>query len=258
MLKGLYTAWSGMLNEQNRMDVMTNNLANATTTGYKKEGTTSQTFDTVLAYRINDLSTGMNVSTRIGSNTPGVKIGENYVDHSQGSFKSTGNTFDLAIGGAGFFAIEFTSKNGETSTKYTRDGNFTLNVDGYLVTQDGDYVLDENSKRIQLNTALDSTVSEDGSIWQDGGIVAKIQLTDFEDYNYLERYGETYFEAIEGATPIATQGTINSGYLEQSNISVVTEMVNMISISRAYETNQKVVQTYDRIMDTTVNQIGRL
>ena len=87
MLKGLYTAWSGMINEQNRMDVMTNNLANATTTGYKKEGTTSQSFDTVLAYRINDLSTGMNVSTHIGANSPGVKIGENYVDHSQGSFK---------------------------------------------------------------------------------------------------------------------------------------------------------------------------
>ena len=70
MLKGLYTAWSGMVNEQNRMDVMTNNLANATTTGYKKEGTTSQSFDTVLAYRIHDLSTGMNVSTHIGANSP--------------------------------------------------------------------------------------------------------------------------------------------------------------------------------------------
>ena len=81
---------------------------------------------------------------------------------------------------------------------------------------------------------------------------------DDEDYDYLERYGENYFQAIEGATPIDTQATINSGYLEQSNISVVTEMVNMITISRAYETNQKVVQTYDRILDTTVNQIGRL
>ena len=258
MLKGLYTAWSGMVNEQNRMDVMTNNLANATTTGYKKEGTTSQSFDTVLAYRINDLSTGMNVSTRIGSNSPGVKIGENYVDHSQGSFKSTGNTFDLAIGGEGFFNVEFTSKSGEKSVKYTRDGNFTLNVDGYMVTQDGDYVLGDDNQYIKLNTALDATIDENGNIWQEGNLVAKVKLTDFEDYDYLVRYGENYFEAIEGATPTATRATVNSGYLEQSNISVVTEMVNMITISRAYETNQKVVQTYDRVLDTTVNQIGRL
>lgn len=258
MLKGLYTAWSGMVNEQNRMDVMTNNLANATTTGYKKEGTTSQSFDTVLAYRINDLSTGMNVSTRIGHNSPGVKIGENYVDHSQGSFKSTGNTFDLAIGGEGFFNVEFTSKNGEKSVKYTRDGNFTLNVDGYMVTQDGDYVLGDDNQYIKLNTALDATIDESGNIWQEGNMVAKIKLTDFENYDYLVRYGENFFEAIEGATPTTTQATVNSGYLEQSNISVVTEMVNMITISRAYETNQKVVQTYDRVLDTTVNQIGRL
>lgn len=258
MLKGLYTAWSGMLNEQNRMDVMTNNLANASTTGYKKEGTTSQSFDTVLAYRIKDLSTGVNAVTRIGSNSPGVKIGENYVDYSQGSFKSTENTFDLAIGGEGFFAVEFTGKNGETSVKYTRDGNFTLNVDGYLVTQDGDYVLDTNNQKIKLDTHADATVTEDGTIWQNEQAVAKIKLTDFEDYDYLQKYGENYFEAIEGATPIEAKATINSGYLEQSNISVVTEMVNMITISRAYETNQKVIQTYDNVLDTTVNQIGRL
>lgn len=258
MLKGLYTAWSGMLNEQNRMDVMTNNLANASTTGYKKEGTTSQSFDTVLAYRIKDLSTGVNAVTHIGANSPGVKIGENYVDYTQGSFKSTGNTFDLAIGGEGFFAIEFTGKNGETSVKYTRDGNFTLNVEGYLVTQDGDYVLDVNNQKILLDTHADATVTEDGTIWQNDRVITQIKLTDFEDYDYLQRYGENYFEAIEGATPINAKATINSGYLEQSNISVVTEMVNMITISRAYETNQKVVQTYDHILDTTVNQIGRV
>ena len=154
--------------------------------------------------------------------------------------------------------MEFTSKSGEKSVKYTRDGNFTLNVDGYLVTQDGDYVLDENNQHIRLNTALDATIAEDGSIWQEGEVVTKIKLTDFEDYDYLVRYGENYFEAVEGETPIDTQATVNSGYLEQSNISVVTEMVNMITISRAYETNQKVVQTYDRVLDTTVNQIGRL
>lgn len=258
MLKGLYSAWSGMVNEQNRMDVMTNNLANATTTGYKKEGTTSQSFDTVLAYRINDMSTGTSMANRIGSNTPGVKIGENYIDYTQGGFKATENTFDLALGGEGFFAVEFTSKSGETSTKYTRDGNFTLNTEGYLVTQDGDYVLDTNNRRIRLDTLTDATVTEMGIIQQNGRDVARIQVTDFEDYDYLQRYGENFFEPLEGARQISSSATVNSGYLEQSNISVVSEMVNMISISRAYETNQKVITTYDSILDTTVNQIGRL
>ena len=258
MLKGLYTAWSGMVNEQNRMDVMTNNLANATTTGYKKEGTTSQSFDTVLAYRIHDLSTGMNVSTRIGSNSPGVKIGENYVDHSQGSFKSTGNTFDLAIGGEGFFNVEFTSKSGETSVKYTRDGNFTLNVDGYLVTQDGDYVLDDNNQHIRLNTALDTTIDEGGNIWQDGAVVSKIKLTDFEDYNYLKKFADTMYEPVDGATEIESTSALLQGCLEQSNVNVVKEMTQMIAITRAYEANQKIVQTMDSTLDQAVNSVGRV
>ena len=117
MLKGLYTAYTGMINEQHRMDTMTNNLANATTNGFKKEGATSQSFDSVLAYKIKDTSEAGNLSKRLGSMSMGVKIGENYVDYSVGSFKETGNTLDLALSGSGFFTISFTNKAGETSVK---------------------------------------------------------------------------------------------------------------------------------------------
>ena len=96
MLKGLYTAYTGLVNEQNRMDVMTNNLANATTVGFKKEGTTSQSFDSILAYKLKDVSVGLGRAENIGVNTPGVKIGENYVDYTQGSYRVTDNTFDIA------------------------------------------------------------------------------------------------------------------------------------------------------------------
>ena len=139
MLKGLYVAYTGMINEQHRMDTLTNNLANASTVGYKKEGATSQSFDEVLTVKIKDASVG-NVTQRIGRNNPGVKIGENYTDFTQGSFRVTGNTYDLALAGDGFFAIEFTNKAGETSTMYTRGGQFTLNTQGYLVTEDGDWI----------------------------------------------------------------------------------------------------------------------
>lgn len=258
MFKGLYTAYTGMINEQNRMDTMTNNLANVTTVGFKKEGTTSQSFDDILTVKIKDASVGASNVRRIGIDNPGVKIGENYVDYTQGSFRLTENTYDLALSGDGFFAVEFTNKAGETSVKYTRAGNFTLNREGYLTTEEGDYVLDVNNRRIRLDTLKDSEIREDGTIEQNGAAAARIQVVDFADYNYLQRYGETYFEPIEGAEVINADADVISGYLEMSNVQSVQEMVNLISITRQYESNQKIIQTYDDTMDIAVNQLGRL
>lgn len=258
MLKGLYTAYTGMLNEQHRLDTLTNNLANASTVGYKKEGATSQCFEEVLAVKIKDASEEYLGAKRIGRNNPGVKIGENYTDYTQGSFRITDNTYDLALSGDGFFAIEFTNKAGETSTMYTRGGQFTLTKEGYLVTEDGDYVLDVQSRRIRVNTLLDSQISQDGTISQNGVPVARIGLTDFEDYNYLEKYGETYYRPVEGARTRQANAVINSGYLEMSNVQIVSEMVNLIAITRAYESNQKIIQTYDSSLEIAATQLGRV
>ena len=258
MLKGLYTAYTGLINEQNRMDILTNNLANASTVGFKKEGSTSQSFDDILTVKIKDASVGVQNVQRTGINNPGVKIGENYTDYSQGSFRVTGNTYDLALSGDGFFVIEYTNRAGETSTKYTRAGQFTLTREGYLVTQDGDYVLDTQNRRIQLNTLLDSEIDSDGNISQNGTRVAQIQVVDFADYDYLEKYGETYFQPVEGAEIINSDAEVNSGYLEMANVQIVSEMVNLISITRAYESNQKIVQTYDSSLEIAVNQLGRV
>lgn len=258
MVKGLYTAYTGMLNEQHRMDVLTNNLANADTNGFKKEGATSQSFDAILAYKIKDSSEGAHLSRRLGVNHPGVKTGEGYTDFSQGPIKSTGNMYDLALTDSGFFAVEFTNKAGETSVKYTRDGDFTLTEDGRLVTRDGDAVLDENGSPIEINQLLPAEINSSGQIIQDGRVVATIQVTDFENYDYLERYGENYFQPVEGAQEKEAAAEIRSGYLETSNISVVTEMVNMITVSRAYESNQKVITTYDSTLEVAANQLGRI
>lgn len=258
MLKGLYTAYTGMLNEQHRMDVMTNNLANSTTNGFKKEGSTSQSFDSVLAYKIKDASEWHNLPRKIGKMSLGVKTGEDYVDYSEGPMKETGNTLDLALTNKGFFAIEFTNKAGQTSTKYTRDGNFTMTAEGYLVTQDGDYVLDNRGGRINLDPNLDIGIDRFGNIYQDGTLAATIGVTDFEDYNYLQRYGENYFEPVDGAQEADSNSEVLQGYLELANLSVVTEMVNMIAIQRQYESNQKVITTYDDTLDYAVNQMGRI
>lgn len=259
MFKGLYTAHTGLVNEQHRMDTLTNSLANVTTVGFKKEGSTSQSFNDVLTVKIKDTSVGVGNVRKIGIKNPGVKIGENYVDYSQGSFRITDNTYDLALSGKGFFAVEFTNKAGVSSIKYTRNGHFTLTKEGYLTTQEGDYVLDTQNRRIRLDTLKDAAIDEDGNITQNKQTVAQIGVWDFENYDYLKRYGETYFEPVDGASRIAaTDVAVESGYLEMSNVQTVQEMVNLIAITRQYESNQKIVQTYDSTMDVAVNQLGKL
>ena len=259
MLRGLYTAHTGLRNEQNRMDILTNNLANASTVGFKKEGATSQPFREVLAVKIKDSSVGLGTVQPIGHSRLGVKIGENYTDYGQGPFRITDNTYDLALSGSGFFALEYTDSEGETSTKYTRAGNFTLTQDGYLVNNDGMYVLDTQNRRIQLDTlATDTKIDDAGNIFQNGRRVAQIQVADFEDYDYLEKFGDTFFQPVEGATPMDGTGEVKSGVLEMSNMSVITEIVNMISVTRAYESNQKIVQTYDESLEIAAGQLGRV
>ncbi len=253
MLRGLYTSYTGMLNEQYRMDIMSNSLANVNTVGFKKEGSTSQAYADVMAVKIKDWTETPNTPKKLGNMSLGVKIGETYTDFSQGSFRTTENTYDLAIGGKGFFNIEFTNKEGETSTKYTRDGGFTITKDGYLVTKDGDYVLGENG-RIQLSTTAGATVFDRaGNIYQDDRLVASLKITDFEDTNYLTHYGETMWDAMEGAVEKEPENTeIFQGFLEMSNASVVKEMVNMITISRQYESNQKMLTTFDETLEKTM------
>ncbi|HOO27227.1 MAG TPA: flagellar basal-body rod protein FlgF [Lachnospiraceae bacterium] len=262
MVKGLYTASTGMINEQRRVDVLTNNMANSATTGFKKEGTTSEAFKDVLAYKIKDTSEPWGAKT-LGTMNMGVKIGENYTDYSQGALHETGNTFDLALSGDGFFAVEFTAKGedgeaGETSVKYTRDGSFTLNADGELVTKDGDYLLDVDGDHIVLDPTQEFSVDRMGNIMQDDENVGQIQITDFEDYDYLEKYGENYFQTVDGAAEQDADAAVYSGYLESSNVQIVQEMVDLITYTRAYETNQKMIQAFDETLSTAVNDVGKV
>ncbi len=266
MVKGLYTAYTGMLEEMRRMDVMTNNLANASTTGYKKEGTVNQAFDDELAIRIKD-SSEIFRTKRLGDVNLGVKVGETYRDFSQGSFSVTDNPYDLALDGEGFFAIEFRNRNGETSIKYTRDGSFTVDRNGYLMTKDGDYVLNANGARnsaggtanyVRVDPNQEVTIDADGIIYQNNVQVAQIGIVDFEDYNYLEKYGENLFDTVPGARMRETDARIEQGCLEMSNTNIVKEMVEMITITRAYEANQKIVTTIDQTLEKAVNTVGQV
>ena len=255
MVKGLYTAYTGLINQQNRLDVVTNNLANATTTGYKKQGTTTQSFDSLMAIKINDPTNG-NMNQNIGPISLGVKIGENYRDYSQGSFKNTSGSYDFALSGNGLFSISFTNKTGQESTMYTRDGSFQMAQDGSLVTKDGDYVLGQDGP-IVLPTNATISVDETGGIYADGQYIDQFAITDFEDNNYIEQYGENLYSAVDGATKKDATATVMQGYLEMSNVNVVSEMVQMITISRAFESNQKVMNSIDETLQKAVT-LGQL
>ncbi len=264
MVKGLYTAYTGMVNEQRRLDVLANNLANADTNGYKKEGATSQTFADELAIKIKD-SSHNKLPKNLGYMSMGVHIGETYTDYAQGNFKVTDNNTDFALRGDGFFAISYTDKQGNSSVKYTRDGAFVVNTQGYLVTKDGDYVLNMNDARngnvtgrIRVNPNLPIDVDEFGTIFQDGVQVGNIGYVDFADYNYIAKFGENLYDIEDGGQVIASDATIEQGAIEASNVNVVSEMVNMITISRAYQAGQKVIQTVDETLDKAVNSVGQV
>lgn len=259
MVRALYSAWTGMVNEQKRLDVVSNNMANSDTTGYKKMGSTSQSFDEELAIRINDLDREYS-RRRVGSLNGGVMIGETYVDYSQGNLKVTDGTYDVALGGSGFFTINMTDKSGVTHTRYTRDGAFTITREGYLVTKDGDSVMGTDGNPIQIPGAQTAkiTIDELGNIYANDTYVNQFALVDFADYDTVVMYGENMWDATDTTQIIASNATVHQGYLEASNVNVVDEMVDMIMITRAYETNQKMIRTIDQVLDKTANEIGRV
>jgi len=256
-----------MLEEQRRMDVMTNNLANSNTVGYKKEGTTNAAFARQLALRIRD-SGDFNFARGLGDIQQGDKIGETYTDWSQGSFKVTDEKSNLAIGGDGLFAIAYTDKQGNTSVKYTRDGEFTVDNQGYFRTGNGDYLLDMNgatsgqiseANYVRVDPLQTYTVDELGNIWQNNTIVDNVGVVDVNNTDYLSKYGENLYNLENGGTVRRGQNfRIEQGALETSNVNVVDEMVQMITIQRAYEAGQKVVQAEDETMDQAAGQVGKI
>lgn len=266
MVKGLYTAYTGMVQEQRRLDVLSNNLANSDTVGYKKEGTVNQAFRNMLALRIKD-SKNPNLAAGVGNIRLGDKVGETYTNYAQGNFKVTDLPSDVAIAGKGFFAISHTNKNGERSIKYTRDGNFKVDVNGYLRTGVGDYVLNQQGAIGRTNTEgsfvkvdpLKSyAIGPNGNIIQDNKVIGRIGVVDIQNYDYLTKFGDNLYELKDGGQLIESNATLEQGVLETSNVNVIDEMVDMITIQRAYEAGQKMIQTEDMTLEQAVTNVGKV
>lgn len=257
MVRGLYTAYTGMVNEQKRLDIISNNLANSATVGYKEENVTSRSFKDLMMTKIKDASEA-NVDRKIGVSNPGVKIGETYMNWEQGSIRETDNTYDMAIQGDGFFAVKVVDDNGNASIKYTRNGQFTLTRDGYVVDVDGNRLQGANGDVQVPVDATEIAIKLNGDVYADQVLVDKITLADFENYNYLELYGDNMYTAVDGAITKDSNATILQGFTEQSNVNVIDEMVSMITITRAYEAGQKMVQTQDNLLSQAVSSVGKV
>ena len=257
MVRGLYTAYTGMVNEQKRLDIISNNLANSATVGYKEENVTSRSFKDLMMTKIKDCSEAY-LDREIGVSNPGVKIGETYMNWDQGSLRETDNTYDMAIQGDGFFAIKVVDANGDSTIKYTRNGQFSITSDGYIVDVDGNKLQGANGDVQVPVDATDIAIKLNGAIYADGVQVDTITLKDFDDYNYLELYGDNMYTAVDGATTKSSAATILQGFTEQSNVNVIDEMVSMITITRAYEAGQKMIKTQDDLLTQAVSSVGKV
>lgn len=252
MVRGLYTSATGMTVQRGKMDVLTNNIVNAETTGFKSDNLITSSFSQTMLSRINDPNISIIGSESVGGYNYGTHVDELVTDFSGGTLEETGKKTDLALVGDGFFTVE--TAGGQV--RYTKSGNFTVNSAGYLVTEDGGYVLGENG-RINVGSK-DFSVSAEGNVTGDTAAPDRLKIVTFNDLGVLRKEGNNLYSVYGNAAPVqATGTTVRQGALEGSNINVSDEMVDMISVYRKYEASQKIVSMTDKSLELTVN-LGRI
>ena len=249
LIRGLYTSATGMLSELTRNDVTANNLANVNTAGFKKDTATFLAFPEMLLQKIN-YNANNSSGPKVGYLGTGSIVDEVVTIHDPGQLKQTDNLFDMALEGNNFFTIETPGGN-----RYTKNGSFQIDGNGYLVTSEGNNVLGQNG-RIQI-LGKNLSVNQNGQVSVDGNYVDTLRLTSFANLRTdLKKIGASLFTG--NAPQPQTPGRVMQGFLESSNVNAVNEMVDLITIMRAYEANQKAVSAHDSTLDKAVNQVGSL
>lgn len=349
MIRGLYIAASSAISENKRIDVISNNIANVNTSGFKKDTLVTESFPDILIKRIGpkditdltadsvgagnvsvengektysataksgyfnvqtpegiskgksvtfmvddsgylttpngdyvlgtkgpiytgsqdilvnergEISAGGSVIDRLKVSNPigvignlsyGVHVDQVYTDFAQGALNKSENPLDLALQGTGFFVIE--TAQGE---EYSRNGEFTLNSEGYLTTKEGYKVLGQYGPiQVSGNSVL---INEQGQIFDGENEIDTLKLVDFNDYKLLQKTGDTLYKDLSdnGDNMKDAVALVEQGYTEGSNVNSVKQMVEMITVLRSYEANQKIIKTHDELLDKAVNEIGRI
>ena len=281
MVRGLYTGASAMIAQMKHIDVLSNNLANVNTPSFKRDSTIMKAFPEMLMRRINDDGVRVipigsyDLMPVIGKMGTGVEVNEVYTRFIQGSLKQTENDFDLALDGVGFIAVQ--TEEGE---RYTRNGSFLIDSEGWLVTKDGFRVLGENGPiQIKKNNFL---VDEDGNVfenaeyaedplrlvsmeeneWNQTVLIDRLKIVDFPKVRHIEKVGESLYRDTDLSEPAFIMNEdrpkVYQGFLESSNVNPVVEMVNLIEVHRSYEANQRMIQAHDAALGRAINEVGKI
>jgi len=279
MVRSIFTGASGMMVTMEELNTVANNLANVNTDGYKRETSVSKAFPELLIRRVNDDGQvsfplgSYDLAPVVGKLGTGVEFNESYIRFEQGSLLETGNEFDLALEGNGFFTV-YT----DAGERYTRNGNFKIDNEGYLTDSHGNKVLGErgfiriNQNNFQIDKKGNVYINADygpedfvdkaGNEWKNMVLIDRLKIVDFPERRYLEKEGHTLYREgkFSGPAFIIEEGKrpdVHQGFLEKSNVEPVIEMTRMIEINRLYEANQKVIQTADETLSRVINQVGR-
>lgn len=259
MLKALNTSATGMQAQQSNMEVISNNMANASTVGFKKA---RAEFEDLLYHTMKEpgAATGLNAVSPTGVQTGlGVKTASIQRDHGIGDVKLTDNPFDLAIEGKGFFQVQ----NEEGELLYTRNGEFKRNGEGQLVDKNGNLLYPEvklpaDASEVRITSRGEIEFIRDKLAKPE--LIGQIELASFINPAGLKALGKNNFiptpasgEPQKGTPGKGTFGMVAQGQLEGSNVNIVEEMVNMITSQRTYETNSKVMQATDQMLQTINN-----
>ena len=278
MERGLFISATGMTAQQWRMDAVANNLANVDLNGYKRDEAIHKAFPELLIRRTNDDGVyrfpfgSADTSPIVGKLGMGVEQNEYYTVFSQGALKQTSNPFDLALANKGFFVVR--TPEGD---RYTRNGAFVLGKEGFIETNDGYPVLGENGPiqvkennftidqkgRVWINAQYAGDphrlVSMEENEWKNTQLLDTLKVVNFPRTRYLAKQGDSLWRETSHSgkafdIPLNQRPKVEQGFVEGSNVNPVQEMVQMIEVNRAYETNAKMIQTTDNLMGKLINE----
>lgn len=250
MLKGIYSAATGMTSQMIMTDITANNLANVNTPGFKEVGAKFQTFGRMLVNRV-----GNHEQKALGHFAQGSRLLSSVTDFAQGELAETGNPLDMALNGNGFFTVKIPANN---AIVYTRNGSFTRDEEGFVTTTSGDRLQGFNGDILIPRDAKKIVLSAAGEVIVDDKVIDRLKIAQFANNQELKRIGSAYYKAsgqpVEDLNPV----TIQQGFVERSNSNVITELVNSMTGLRIYETLQKSIQMQNETLGKSVNEVGRM
>jgi flagellar basal-body rod protein FlgG len=256
MLNGFYSATGAMVTQFNRLNVISNNLANVNTDGYKQDNIIIGDFEKIFKEVRDNLPLNNNTKEAAKFLNRAINkvpiIVEEYTDFSVGNLQRTGNPLDVALKDKNFFFLIQTP----TGEKLTRAGNFEIDKEGFLVTSNGYKVLDTQNNPIKIAPNATITIDKNANIYQNNQKIATFKIVKIDNLNTLKKVGSNLFDFIPDTATLYTTNSTIQGFLEKSNVNPVTQMTQLIETNRLVEAYQKVMTTY--MDDLNKNAIDKL